>query len=113
MEIRRKIGEIEIAITLTDTEMWDAYRKEQDIFDCEDVRSRIEDMYDDEDPDDKEVWIGGTETTAGKLRKLLEDDEAIARIAHDMRNCLDNHDGISECLWMACDEAIEDELEED
>lgn len=110
MAIKRKINGQEYLFKLTDQEIYDAYRIKRSEYDREDVKCRLESYIDEDDPDDAEVCVSGTETTAGKLRALLADDEAIDRMAEELRHCLDSHDSISEILWMACDEAIEDEL---
>lgn len=109
MIIKRNINGVEMEIELTDAEIWAAHQEELAKNDRSEIRYVLEDLIDD-NPDDEEVFWNQQDATVGRLRKLLDDEEAIARMAKDLREKLDNHDGISEILRYACEEIISDEI---
>lgn len=111
MIIKRNINGAEMEIELTDAEIREAYRIEQHNCDKADIIARLEYQCYDGDPDDMEIWFGSIETTVKGVRELMADDEAIEEMANDLRRTLDNHDGVSECLWLSCDDVIENYLE--
>lgn len=109
MKIKRNGIEIE----LTDEEIEQAYREGRLYYNMEDIRSRLEQNIDDDDPDNKEVWVTNyMETTAGRIRELLADNEWIRKCAERFDDALGNNDGFMESFWMTADQVIEDMLEE-
>ena len=106
------IQKTEIKIKLTDEEIEHAYRERRLYYNMEDIRSRLEQNIDEDDPDNKEVWIGSyLKTTAGKIRELLADEEWIRKCAEKFDDALSNNDGFMESFWMTADQAIEDMIE--
>ena len=106
------IQKTEIKIKLTDEEIEQAYRERRLYYNMEDIRSRLEQNIDEDDPDNKEVWIGSyLKTTAGKIRELLADEEWIRKCAEKFDDALSNNDGFMESFWMTADQAIEDMIE--
>ena len=106
------IQKTEIKIKLTDKEIEHAYRERRLYYNMEDIRSRLEQNIDEDDPDNKEVWIGSyLKTTAGKIRELLADEEWIRKCAEKFDDALSNNDGFMESFWMTADQAIEDMIE--
>lgn len=106
------IQKTEIKIKLTDAEIEQAYRERRLYYNMEDIRSRLEQNIDEDDPDNKEVWIGSyLKTTAGKIRELLADEEWIRKRAEKFDDALSNNDGFMESFWMTADQAIEDMIE--
>ena len=110
MAIRRTINGQEWLFMLTDEEIQKVYCVEQAKNDSADIINRIEQNIDPEDPDDAEVHICGIDTTAGKLRALLADDEAIDEMAHELREKLDGHCMVSDIVGDLCDEVIKDQI---
>ena len=110
MIIKRNINGMDIAIELTDVEIRQAHIEELRECDKSEIKYVLEDLIND-NPDDEEVFWNQSDATVGQLRKLLDDEEAIARMAKELRDKLDNHDGISELLRYACEEVISDEIE--
>lgn len=102
-----------VEIELTDAEVEQVYRERRHYYNTEDIRSRLEQNVDDNDPDDKEIWIGSyIETTAGRVRELLADDEWVSKCAERFDDALSKNDGFMESFWMTADQAIEDMMED-
>ena len=110
MIIKRNINGVEMEIELTDAEIRQAHIEEQKQCDRSEIRYVLEDLIDDQE-DDVEVFWNQDDCTVGQLRKLLADDQAVAQMGKDLREKLDNHDGISEILRYACEEVISDYIE--
>ena len=110
MIIKRNINGVETEIELTDAEIWAAHQEELAKNDRSEIRYVLEDLVDD-NPDDEEVFWNQQDATVGQLRKLLADDQVVAQMGKDLREKLDNHDGISEILRYACEEVISDYIE--
>ena len=110
MIIKRNINGVETEIELTDAEIWAAHQEELAKNDRSEIRYVLEDLIDDQE-DDVEIFWNQQDATVGQLRKLLADDQAVAQIGKDLREKLDNHDGISEILRYACEEIISDYIE--
>lgn len=110
MKIKREINGQEVEIELTEAEIRQAHIEEQKECDRSEIRYVLEDLIND-NLDDEEVFWNQGDCTVGQLRKLLDDEEAIARMAKELRDKLDNHDGISEMLRYVCEEVISDEIE--
>lgn len=92
MTIKRTINGKPVEITLTEYEMWEAYREQEHEFDKEDVVSMWEDMNEDEE-----------------LPEMTE--EQIETVADCVRKWLDANDNISEIRWDNIRDAIMEELE--
>lgn len=110
MKIKRNINGQEVEIELTDAEIRQAHIEEQKQCDQSEIRYVLEDLIDDQE-DDVEVFWNQDDCTVGQLRKLLADDQVVAQMGKDLREKLDNHDGISEILRYACEEIISDYIE--
>ena len=110
MKIKRTINGAEVEIELTEAEIRQAYIEEQKECDRSEIRYVLENLIDD-NLDDEEVFWNQQNATVCQLRKLLDDEDAIARMAKELREKLDYHDGISELLRYACEEVISDEVE--
>lgn len=110
MKIKRNINGQEVEIELTDAEIWAAHQEEIKRNDQSEIRYVLEDLIDDQE-DEVEVFWNQQDATVGQLRKLLDDEEAIAQMGKDLREKLDSHDGISEILRYACEEIISDYVE--
>lgn len=110
MKIMRNINGQEVEIELTDAEIRQAHIEEQKQCDRIEIRYVLEDLIDDQE-DDVEVFWNQDDCTVGQLRKLLADDQVVAQMGKDLREKLDNHDGISEILRYACEEIISDYIE--
>lgn len=118
MELKRKIAEgTECTqyqvIKLTDEEIEQVYRARRLYYNMEDIRSRLEQNIDEDDPDDKvAIWIGSYfKTTVGDVRKLLADEEWIRKCAEKFDDALSNNNGFMESFWMTVDQVIEDMIE--
>ena len=92
MTIKRIINGQPVEITLTEHELWEAYREQEHEFDKEDVVSMWEDMAEDEE-----------------LPEMTE--EQIETVADCVRKWLDANDHISEIRWDNIRDAITEELE--
>ena len=90
MTITRNINGVNVGIELTETELYDAYKEQEHIYDMEDVRQYWE--YPDMDKD------GRTRLT----------DEQISEIAYLSREYQNNADSIMDTLWECVDDAIKD-----
>ena len=88
MTITRWINGVKVKIELTKTELYDAYKEQQHIFDMDDVRHYWE--YDEMDED------GRTRLT----------DEQISDIADISREFQNESDVILDRIWNCVDEAI-------
>ena len=86
MTIKRIINGKPVEITLTQSEMWDAYREQEHEFDMEDVRHWLEE-------DEQELT-----------------DEQIDDAAYWAREWLDSNDHISELRWDIINDAIKEAL---
>lgn len=110
MKIMRNINGQEVEIELTEAEIRQAHIEEQKQCDRSEIRYVLEDLIDDQE-DDVEIFWNQDDCTVGQLRKLLADDQVVAQMGKDLREKLDNHDGISEILRYACEEIISDYIE--
>ena len=79
MTIKRVINGVEMEITLTDGELWEAYREEQHKCDLSDIDNAFEDLTDDE-------LIVDYGITSGELEELKE------AMAYRYRKYRDNYD---------------------
>ena len=96
MTITRKLfGIFPIKVDLTETELYSAYEEKKHQYDIEDVRSKIEGRWDDDE-----------------MPEQLKDPEVLDRIAYNSRRYQDENDCISECLWDCVEYAIQKELGE-
>ena len=97
MTITRKIlGIIPVKIALTEEEVYSAYAEKQHDYDMEDVKSKIECRWEEDEIPEK-----------------LKNPEFISKIADKFRRYMDNNDYISECMWDCADYAIENALKEE
>ena len=79
MTIKRVINDMEVKITLTDSELWEAYEEEQHKCDLSDIDNAFEDLTDDE-----LVEMYGM--TMAEIEELKED------MAYRYRKYRDNYD---------------------
>ena len=91
MKIERIINGETVTIELTESEMWDAYREQEHIFDMEDVRSWFDEMDDDSLPESLT-------------------DEQVDDAACWAREWIDDNDHIAECRWDCINDAIKEVL---
>lgn len=97
MTITRKIfGIIPIKIALTEQEIYSAYAEEQHDYDMEDIKSKLECIYGEDEIPEK-----------------MKNPEFISKIADKFRRYMDNNDYISELLWECADYAIDNALKEE
>lgn len=108
-----KITRNGIEYRLTDMEIEQAYRERQADYHIEDIKSRLAEHIDEDDPDDREIWVTGSAcTTAGKIRRMMEDPEWLEKARQRFDKALSHNDGYYECYHMTADYIIEQMIEE-
>lgn len=108
------IAETKIEIELTDAEIEAAYRERQAYYHTEDIKSRLAEHIDEDDPDDLEIWVTGSVfTTAGEIRRMMEDAEWLEKARQRFDKALWNNGGYCECYNMTADYIIEQMFEEE
>lgn len=91
MTIKRIINGKIVEITLTEHEMWNAYREQEHEFDMEDVRSTLDDIDDDGIP-------------------VTLTDEQIDDAAYWAREWMNDNDHMAEIRWDIINDAIKEAL---
>jgi hypothetical protein len=108
MVIKRTVNGEEMEFKLTLEELMHAYYEQERNYDKEDAQQRMHEMFDQNDKDEDEAWVGRTKITVGDLRKVADDDEALDFIAESARERMSGYDPYLEALW----ECVEDGIEE-
>ena len=103
-----------IVIELTDAEIEDAYREREAYYHTEDIKSRLAEHIDEDDPDDRVIWVTGSAcTTAGEIRRMMEDPEWLEKARQRFDKALWHNDGYYECYNMTADYIIKQMIEEE
>lgn len=104
-----KITRDGIEIELTGRELFDAHEEYQRDSRKTDMRDTLLEMFDDDDPDSNYVDTG---INVGDVRKVVNNDEWLAKAAERFEKAIGRHDEYWDCYWQTAKYVCKELLKE-